>query len=87
MTLVEHHESKSEWWTVKGDGFTASLQRAFVLVNETCPPDSLCNDRTMSISLKRWLAYRDAIDALYKVWSEMACTDADSGTQEQQPCQ
>lgn len=70
MTLVEKHSHTTAWWTATVGNFTVSMQRNYVTIFEKCPPDSLCSERTSTISLKNWPAIRDAIDALYTVWQE-----------------
>ena len=66
MVLVEHFESRQEWWKVADPDASvavilkdATLNIAAISVNAS---------GSLAISPARWPAIRDAIDALHKVW-------------------
>jgi hypothetical protein len=71
MTLVQHHEERSQWWTTQIGNYVFSLDGHIVEVRLGNPDGKRIGD----FDMRAWLNFRDGIDALYKVW------------QEQHPCQ
>lgn len=70
MTVVEHHESKSEWWTASAQGWHMRMESGCAVTIQIQTANARGEAVSILLPPSRWPAIRDAIDALYRIWDE-----------------